>query len=247
MKYQRLQIFRPTISTWMTQGWGENRACQDLKTGKFFGVKTSCPPGSTSYYKLVGMLGHNGIDIGGPTGSDIYHAATFPGWWHTEVDLRGGIGVDVISNEPLFFPGSIPEGLKATAKVHVQDEITGFLHHVKMRYWHLHTPVGHNKKQITCGTVIGLMGNTGASSGTHLHFAPKWCLADGTSVWNNNGYYGAFDPTPYYTNRVTAKEHSDLLTKEAVPLTTQEIKDLSTKLSLLQQLLVALQKLKHKI
>lgn len=245
MKYQRLQIFRPTLSTWVTQGWGENRACV-RENGTIYGAPagTTCPK---SYYQSVGMKGHNGVDIGGLTGTDIYHAATFPGWWHTEVDLRGGIGVDITSNEPLFFPGPVPVGLKKTAVVHVQDGITGFLHYVKMRYWHLHTPVGHTRKQVTCGTVIGLMGNTGVSSGTHLHFAPKWCTADGKAVWNDNGYYGAFDPTPYYNPDVLSLDHSKLVTKEAVPLTREEMKDIIAKLTLVQKLLITLQKLKHNI
>lgn len=242
MKYQKLQIFRPVNSSKITQGWGENRACV-WPNGKVTGTKTVCPVGSQSFYKSVGMLGHNGLDISAWTGEEIYHAATFPGWWQSEVDSMGGIGVDIVSNEPLFFDGVPPREIKATAKL-VDG---GFIHHVKMRYWHLSKAVGHERKAITVGSVIGLAGNTGASSGPHLHFAPKWCLADGRGVGNDNGYFGAFDPTPYYLHRVTAKDHATYMAKPPVPLSTDELKDLKAQLSLAQQLLLAVIKLKGKI
>lgn len=243
MKYQTLQIYRPCISKNETQGWGENRACLD-NYGRIFGVAKgkSCP--GLSYYQSVGMKGHSGIDIAGLKGQDIYHAATFDGWWKADHDSAGGLGVDVVSNQPLFFAGPIPAELQYTAVKHVQDGKEGFLHHVKMRYWHLSMPVGHEGKKVTCGTVIGLMGNTGASSGTHLHFAPKWCDRNGKGVGQSNGYYGAFDPTPYYNNRVTAAEHIKFTNQKPVPLTQVEINNIESQLSLLQQILLTFQKLK---
>lgn len=246
-KYQELVIFRPCISNKISQHFGENKACT-YPNGKIVGKKsTGCPAGSIDFYKSIGMHGHNGNDIGGFTGEEIYHAATFPGWWMSEHDYDGGLGVDIVSNEPLFFPFPIPTELINTAVPHVQNGIHGFTHYVKMRYWHLSKQVGHEKKQITCGTTIGLMGNTGASSATHLHFAPKWCLPDGRGVGQVNGYFGAFDPKPYYNNRVTAREHSDMLTKEAKPLTAQERKDIAKAIGTVQMVILALQKIIHKI
>lgn len=246
MKYQKLEIYRPTISRKVTQGWGENRACV-WPSGKITGTPTRCPAGSQSFYRSVGLDGHNGIDISAWVGEDVYHAATFPGWWSTEVDNMGGIGVDVVSNEPLFFAMPIPTELINTAVPHEQDGVQGFTHYVKMRYWHLKAPVGYNKKPITCGTVVGLAGNTGASSGPHLHFSPKWCLKDGRGVGQNNGYAGAFDGTPYTNYSVTAKEHDNYLEKKSVPLSVQESKDILQQLSMLQQLILTMQKLKNNI
>lgn len=238
----KLQIFRPTISKKITQGWGENKACVNNQ-GKIFGVSTVCPAGSQSFYKSVGLDGHNGLDVATITGEDVYHSATFDGWILNEIDDMGGIGVDVVSNEPLFFAMPIPtELINSAAPVE-----GGFTHHVKMRYWHLSKGIGHDKKQVTCGTVIGLAGNTGASSGPHLHFAPKWCLPDGRSVGNNNGYYGAFDPAPYYNHEVLASDHAKYMNTPVVPLSQVEQKDIMAQLSVAKQLLLALQKLIHKI
>lgn len=247
MRYQTLQIFRPTISKNVTQGWAENRACLG-PNGKIFGVAKACPAGSPSFYQSIGMLGHNGEDIAGLSGEDIYHAASFSGWWHTEVDRGGGIGVDVVSNEPLFFPMPIPTELINSAIPHEQDGKQGFTHHVKMRYWHLKAPVGFEKKQVTVGTVIGLMGNTGASSGVHLHYSPKWCLKDGRGVGQSNGFNGAFDHRPFIVDfDVTAKDHARYIKESPLPLTAVEIKDMEKQLNMIEGLLIALQKLTHKI
>ena len=246
MKYQQLQIYRPTISKKITQNFGENRACI-TQAGKIFGVKSKCPEGSQSFYASMGMLGHSGIDIATFTGEDIYHAATFDGWWRPDADMSGGLGVDIVSREPLFFPYQIPAELLNTATPHTQDGVEGFLHHVKMRYWHLDKQLGHEGKQVTCGSVIGLAGNTGASSGPHLHFAPKWCLKDGRGIGNHNGFYGAFDPTPYYLHRVTAKDHAEMLRLNIVPLSEMERKDMAAQLSSAQAILLALQRIIHKL
>lgn len=245
-RYQMLQMLRPTISSRITQGWGENRACV-WPNGKITGTVRLCPLGSRSFYQSIGMKGHNGIDISTWTGEEIYHSATFPGWWRSEVDSSGGIGVDVVSNEPLFFKGSIPPGIKDTAIPHVQDGIPGFLHYVKIRNWHLSKAIGHEGKQVTVGSVIGLAGNTGASSGPHLHFAPKWCLKDGRGEGGDNGYAGAFDPTPYYVHGTTAADHATYMRQQAVPLSQHELKDMMAQLSTARQLLLAINKLVHKI
>ena len=242
---KQLQIFRPTLTSKITQGWGVNEACVSPDgSGSIVNARQGiCPIGKISFYKYLGMLGHSGIDIGSFIGENVYHAATFDGWMQTESDNSGGIGVDVVSNEPLFFKGVIPREIKATAT----PVDGGFTHYVKMRYWHLKSPVGHDGKQVTCGTVIGLSGNSGASSGPHLHFAPKWCLADGRGVASDNGYFGAFDPTPYYNHSVTAKDHAEYILGNIIKPTSQEIKDLELQLSLLQKVLRLLQELKHNI
>lgn len=248
MKYQKLQIFRPCISKNITQGWAENRACV-WPNGKIFGVSEGkvCPVGSISFYQSMGMKGHSGLDIGTWIGEEVYHSATYSGWLYHEVDSMGGIGVDIVSNEPLFFPTPIPAELINTAVPHTQDGVAGFTHYVKMRNWHLDKGIGHEKKQVTCGTVVGLAGNTGASSGPHLHFAPKWCLPDGRGVANNNGYYGAFDPTPYYNHEVTAADHAKFMNTAVVPLSPVEEKDVLAQLSVAKQILLMLQKIIHKV
>lgn len=232
----KLEIYRPIVSSRISQGWGANRACV-WPNGKITGTSSTCPAGSRSFYQSIGMDGHNGIDIPAWVGEEVYHAATFTGWWSSEVDSDGGLGVDVVSNEPLFFPIPIPTYLINTAVPKEVDGVAGFEHYVKMRYWHLKAPIGSNKKQVSVGTIIGLAGNTGASSGPHLHFAPKWCLQDGRGVGQANGYAGAFDPTPYYNHEFTAKEHAEFLSMDRIPLSDVEVKDMMAQLSLVQKLL----------
>lgn len=246
MKFQKLKIYRPLISKRISQHFGDNKACL-RKDGSVYGVSGKCP--GLSFYESIGMKGHNGMDIPAFVGEDVYHAATFDGWFSAESDYDGGLGVDVVSNEPIFFPFPIPTELINTAVPYEQDGEFGFTHYVKMRYWHLKAPVGFNKKQITCGMVIGLAGNTGASSGPHLHFAPKWCIQDGRGVASNNGFTGAFDPAPYYNNEVTALEHVQMLKPAApvVELSVQERKDVMEQLTLIQKVVVLLQKLFNKI
>ena len=144
MKYRTLQIFRPLLSSNLTQKFAENRACIG-SNGKIYGTTTKCPSGK-SFYESIGMKGHNGNDISAIIGEEVYHGATFDGWIKNERDSEGGIGVDVVSNEPIFFAFPIPPELYQTATPHEQNGKFGFLHYVKMRYWHLKTGVGADKK-----------------------------------------------------------------------------------------------------
>lgn len=239
-KSNELRIYRPCISKYVSQGWGENSACLDKETGEIFSTAYVCPEGSISYYKYVGMRGHNGIDIPGWRGEEIYHSATFDGWMRAEKDIAGGLGVDVVSEEPLFFLGEPPKGLKE----HVLQSEDGFYSYIKMRYWHLQSVVGHDGKKVSCGDTIGLMGNTGASSGTHLHFAPKWCDEEGNGLLKNNGYYGAFDPTLFYFPEFTAREHQTFLGKER-KLKPHELKEIKEQINLIQRAILLIQKLIH--
>jgi murein DD-endopeptidase MepM/ murein hydrolase activator NlpD len=211
------------------------------------GTINRCPNGTKSFYQSIGMSGHSGLDISAIKGEDIYHAGTFDGWWKADHDNAGGLGVDVVSNEPLFFPFPIPSEIINSAVPCIQNGIHGFTHHVKIRYWHLSKQVGTERKPITIGAVIGLAGNTGASSGVHLHFAPKWCLPDGRGVGNSNGTVGAFDPTPYYNHEITALDFATATKQEPEPLTPVEVKDIMEQISLIRVIILALQKLIYKL
>lgn len=238
-----LQIFRPLISSHITQHFGENGACTDRR-GRITNARNGrCATGTQPFYQSLGMHGHNGIDVGALMGEDIYHGGTYDGWMKVEHDSGGGIGVDVVSNEPLYFAGAIPEALKATA-VPIDG---GYLHHVLIRYWHLKAPVGFDGKPVKCGTTIGLAGMSGAASGVHLHFAYKFCLKDGRSVDNDNGWNGAQNPEPFYNNNVTARDHAKYLLGGAPTPSAQEAKDMLAQLSLMQLTLVTLQKTIHNI
>ncbi len=82
----------------------------------------------------------------------------------------------------------------------------------KSIYWHLDffaTTTGHKVKT---GDLIGYSGNTGYSTGPHLHFGLK-LLKDGEVLNRNNGYDGAVDATPYlswYDKNMTEQEVKNL-------------------------------------
>ncbi len=142
-----------------------------------------------SIYKELGMEGHNGIDFLCPIGEPVYHSADWPGIAKTEVDNYGGIGVDVISLEK-------------------QDNER----HYKLRYWHLSKVSVYDGQKISSGQLIGYSGNTGYSTGAHLHWGLKPCEKDGTPLNKYNGFFGAVDPMPYYED-ITVREWIDVRNK----------------------------------
>jgi hypothetical protein len=216
-----LEIHRPILSKRLTQRFGENKACKVLATGKIV-TKTAltCPAGSVDFYKSIGMLGHNGHDIQAIHGEAVYHAATFSGKMYVEKDQDGGIGVDVLSDEPIFFPGDPPQGLPVEK---IADG--GYYAYVKMRYWHLLNAIGFDGKKVVYGQQIGRADNTGDSSGDHLHFAPKWSDKNSNGVFENNGFYGAFDPAPYYNHDIFAGDAKEVNVPAIPPMTEQEKKE----------------------
>jgi len=130
----------------------------------------------------------------------VFHCADFNGWVRIEHDTAGGLGVDVVSLEPL---------LQCTEPNCDQK------HHIKARYWHnldfrplyeggipprgQHVNLRH--LEVVPGQQIARSDSTGASSGNHVHFAPKWCDASGKGLHEDNGYRGAFDPAPFWDER----------------------------------------------
>lgn len=174
----KLEIYRPILSDRMTQGFGENKACFNPDNGKVSGFSgNSCPAGTIGLYKHFGMLGHNGEDWTCWYDEPIFHSGLFDGWAHLEVDSAGGIGVDIVSVDPIY------EG-----------------NYIKLRYWHLRATKVKEGEIVRPGQLIGHGDSTGASSGDHLHWALKPCKKDAKSLNEANGYYGAIDFRPYFEN-----------------------------------------------
>ena len=140
-------------------------------------------------YKSMGLRGHNGIDIGCQDGTPIYAAhdgiVTFTG-----EDGSGGLGVVIRTLE----------------KFEWEDQGTQGKSLVKSIYWHLKSNTFKVKPGdiVKSGDIVALADNTGASTGTHLHFGIK-PIAQGEQEWQydnvaqSNGYNGAIDPMPYLT------------------------------------------------
>jgi len=122
----------------------------------------------------INIDGHNGYDFKCYRGEPVAHCAEWSGIAKTEIDNRGGIGVRVINKE------------------------IGF----SVLYWHLLkvNPAIYDGKEVKFGDLIGYGDSTGFSTGDHVHFGLKQVNSRGNTINNNNGYYGAIDPTPYFEN-----------------------------------------------
>lgn len=240
---EHLRIYNPMISNRVTQSFGVNLACLGVNN-QVTGVRWGghCPDGYEPLYKTMGLEGHNGIDIHALTGEKVFHSGDFKGWIKTEVDLAGGIGVDVISHEPLWFKGTPPTDIKNHVTLKKSDGYAGFLCHVKVRNWHLSSAVGYDGKDVELGQVIGLAGNTGLSSGPHLHWAVKFCNSKGVTLGKSNGYKGAFDHSPYW-NRIEFAHHIAEKRGQRPPLTEAEKRNMQLQISLLQKVVLLLREL----
>lgn len=124
--------------------------------------------GNASWYKPMGLKGHNGID---------YRVKFF--------------------DSPLGrrYVSSAMDGVVET----VRWDLRGYGVHVRIRhddgsltiYGHLTKPYVQKGDKVSAQQIIGLSGNTGFSSGAHLHFEYRPAGGDA-----KNGFAGAIDPTP---------------------------------------------------
>lgn len=234
---KELKMFRPMRSKKISQRFGENIACIYYESRKIIGIRRNkrCPDGSRPFYQSLDMEGHNGYDIPAVMGEKIYHNGDFNGTMKTEVDMDGGIGVDIVSDEMLFFDGPPPKGLRGI----VEMSGGGFLSYVKIRHWHLKAPLGYDGKKVKFGDPIGLAGSTGASSGPHDHMGLKWCNARGRALLPDNGYFGAFDPEPFMD---WSKVANDVAKSRGAKkeLTPDQLKVIVEQISIIRRILLGL-------
>ena len=135
-------------------------------------------------YKSLGMLGHNGIDLSAPDGTEAY--AAFDGTAYIEVsapldkpipNFNSGYGINIkIRNREL--------GLEIV-------------------YGHLKNTLVENGKDVKAGDLIALCDNTGLSSGSHLHFGVRrihWEKSGAGPFVDDyyNGYFGFIDPVSFF-------------------------------------------------
>ncbi len=142
----------------------------DYKVSQPFGV-------NGAYYKKYGHIGHNGYDLA-PLfkGKEYIVYAPHDGYVRTQNEGKIGYGMYV--------------------------EITGLPHRkegigMKSDMGHLKTFLVQNGQYIAAGDPIGILGNTGDSSGPHCHHTYKLCDAEGKTINKNNGFGGALDIGKY--------------------------------------------------
>ena len=161
-----------------------------------------------SYYQANGVnfLGHNGLDLAAMHGQPVY--ASHDGVCSIEVDSKQGHGVVLTTNNTFDYKGG-----------------QAFF---KTIYWHLidNIPVT-NGQQVKCGDIIGYADNTGLSTGDHLHFGLKPMSSTMQNIENDNGYYGAIDPAPYFDGTYAHADNRYMFTKSMeLGQTSEDIKQL---------------------
>jgi len=132
------------------------------------------------YYKSVGMLGHNGLDIGTPTGTPVYASHDGRVIQVSNV-VKNGLGVKLVTDR--------------------KYEYRGQEYYFWTVYWHFLELKVQYDDYVLAGDLIGLADNTGISTAPHLHYAllPCYEIAPGyfEKLFPNNGYNGYIDPLPY--------------------------------------------------
>jgi len=126
-------------------------------------------------YRKYGFPGHEGVDFAVPSGTVIYAAAKGK---VTQVVLDNGVhpyGTHVRLRH------STEKGIFETIYAHLSEVLPG-------------VEVG---KVVDRGDAIALSGNTGRSTGPHLHFTLKWIGA--TAAHQTRYPKDVIDPTPYFS------------------------------------------------
>ncbi len=226
------KIYRPVKSSTIGQKFGENLACcktdiykNAIRPFQIIAKKNFvCPVGYSSFYEMIDMKGHNGIDITTYRGESVYFNVDADTKWYakTEVDADGGVGIRVYSLDPL--PFKLDE-LPAQLTSNIMDYYNGNFSHdnsqgqlrVQFLYWHLKDVHLSDKPKIQIGTysdgrpelapeikfgdLIGFANSTGASAGDHLHHSMKFCNKASLTIGADNGYCGAVDMSQFFVNR----------------------------------------------
>ncbi len=151
---------------------------------------TQIPDKTNKRYLALPFVGNFGISQLWGENPQIYSTISYD-----NVPLRGHNGIDFMT--PIDTPiTAVDNGVIAEA---VWNDPTGFGRYVKVNhswgeavYGHLNNITVAPGQPVSPGTVLGTTGNTGFSSGPHLHFAIR------SNPYNRaDGWGGYIDPLPY--------------------------------------------------
>lgn len=133
-------------------------------------------------------------------------------WWHNGVDLRSTVGTHVYA---------VSDGIVMEAK----DNPSGYGLYVALYhddfgslYAHLSELLVKKGQQVKAGDIIGYSGNTGASTGPHLHFEIRLCAQ--SKFWDRcetdrQVFMHCTDPMPFIDN-LMARDAIDFNTAEEI-------------------------------
>jgi hypothetical protein len=143
--------------------------------------KAGTSPSLIPLYNSLGLEAHNGIDfVVKCADNQVVHGG------HCEPVYMNVVGVNLTVS-------SFQKDDKNGFGINAVDEKGN-----KFCWWHfdvLNPSIAVGRK-LTFGEELGIAGNTGMSTGAHLHFGYYPATAN-----KNNLYGGAEDPMPYYDNR----------------------------------------------
>ena len=213
----KLQLYYPYKPFLIGQYFGESNVCVPANgvfpaskrkpvVGKQNGV---CPAGYEELYPLLGdgfghfMKGHTGMDLYGPRGTQAVRSPINGTVIEICTELERGLGVGIVTDE-----------------VFDMNEITAL---AKVRVWHLMS-IGDNIRvgtKVSVGDVIGFPDSTGVSSGDHIHFEvkPVKHISQGNedityeNILQDNGFFGAINPEPFFIGKYAIDEYSNILVK----------------------------------
>lgn len=164
-----------------------NYPCEPFIISQPFGA-----PGQ--FYTDQGLLGHNGIDIAVPNGTQVRC-----------VNKKKSRITKIIEGTVDPITNTRGKGMWCTE---VEPDEQG--RYLVTSYWHLQEFLKTEIDVILPGDVIALSNNTGHSSGPHLHFGAKYYKKDTQgnfyTINTNNGYQGYFDPTPLLQSMTINKD-----------------------------------------
>jgi len=172
----KLQLTYPTSPFIINQDFGDRRMIK--------------------YYEDNGIqfLGHNGLDLMAKHGQPIY--ASHDGEAYYEIDTKQGHGVVIRTFEKYEYEDT--EFYYKTIYWHLIDTTKDTTYPKIVEDYTDKTKPGLKVKK---GDIIGYADSTGLSTGDHLHFGLKPVANMNGAYFNvldNNGYYGAIDPKPYF-------------------------------------------------